>query len=289
MRLHGDRDLSVYGIFGYPLKHTASPAIQNSAFDHHSLKSMYFAFERTPAEFRALMRNLKTFLLDGFNLTVPFKETVIPYLDRLSPDAKAIGAVNTVKKEGRRWIGYNTDGHGFLAGLREARFRPRGKSAVILGAGGSSRAVVFALATQGAKRMVIANRTRSRADRLVRRFRRLFPKVSFERVDLRGSAFRNAVGTVDLVVNATQVGLRNSRETLIPKRWLPKHRILVYDLIYKPRRTQLLQEARLAGHRVQNGETMLLHQGAKAFQLWTGRSAPLAKMKKALAGALQAK
>src|SRR3989338_6041780 len=115
MHRTGDPELKVYGIFGYPLGHTVSPAIQNCAFDYHKLKSIYFAFERPPARFRFLMRNLKSLLLDGFNVTVPFKEVVIPYLDRLSRAAKLIGAVNTVKKEGGLWVGYNTDVDGFLA------------------------------------------------------------------------------------------------------------------------------------------------------------------------------
>src|SRR5262245_35944341 len=127
MRTTGDPDLKIYGIFGYPLGHTASPAIQNRAFDVHKLKSFYFAFERPPARFRFLMRNLKAFLLDGFNVTVPFKGTVIPYLDQLSPEAKAVRAVNTVKKEKNVWAGYNTDIYGFLAGLKEAKFNPKGK------------------------------------------------------------------------------------------------------------------------------------------------------------------
>jgi shikimate 5-dehydrogenase len=115
MRASGDPDLKVYGIFGFPLGHTASPAIQNRAFEACGLKSFYFAFERKPGRFRFLMRNLRSLLLDGFNVTVPFKETVIPYLDVLSPDARAIGAVNTVVKKGRRWIGRNTEWVGFLA------------------------------------------------------------------------------------------------------------------------------------------------------------------------------
>src|SRR3990167_2851930 len=137
MRAAGDPELKVYGIFGWPLGHTVSPVFQNRAFDYYHLKSIYFAFERPPSRFRFLMRHLKSFMLDGFNVTVPYKETVIAYLDRLSPEARIIGSVNTVKKEGNRWADYNTDLHGFLAGLREAKFRASGKSGMVLGAGGS--------------------------------------------------------------------------------------------------------------------------------------------------------
>src|SRR3989338_4087619 len=127
MRAAGDSELKVYGIFGYPLGHTVSPAIQNCAFDRHKLKSIYFAFERPPARFRYLMRNLRSLLLYGFNVTVPYKWVVIDYLDRLNSEARAIRAVNTVKKENGRWVGYNTDCYGFLTSLRkEGRFNPRG-------------------------------------------------------------------------------------------------------------------------------------------------------------------
>jgi len=286
MRAAGDSELKVYGIFGYPLGHTVSPAIQNCAFDYYRLKSVYFAFERSPARFRFLMRNLKSLLVDGFNVTIPFKEFVIPYLDRLKPQAKNIGAVNTVKKEKDRWTGYNTDVHGFLAGLDEAHFKSKGKAAVILGAGGSARAASFALAERGIGRVAIANRTPSRAKRLASRFRQLFPKIRWEYSGLRGNHFGRVLSQTDLIVNATGVGLKKTDPPLIPKKSFPKRRILVYDLIYRPRRTALLNLADRLGHRILNGETMLLHQGAKAFEIWTGKPAPIRAMKKALQDAL---
>ena len=287
MHRAGDPELRVYGIFGYPLAHTISPAIQNCAFDHHKLKSIYFAFERLPARFRFLMRNLKSLLLDGFNVTVPFKEVVIPYLDRLSRAAKLIGAVNTVKKEGGHWVGYNTDVDGFLAGLKEARFKPRGKSAVVLGSGGSARAVSFALASGGIREVSIVNRTPSRGRNLVQKFRKLFSKVKWQVFHFHGKEFKQVLSQTDLIVNATQVGLKKGDPVLIPSNFFPKRRVLVYDLIYKPHKTRLLQLARHLGHRTINGETMLLHQGAKAFQIWTGKSAPIQNMKRAFCDALR--
>lgn len=288
VRAAGDPELKLYSIFGYPLTHTISPAIQNRAFDHYGLKSVYFALERTPSRFRFLMRHLKTLLLDGFNITAPFKELVVPYLDRLSREARLIGSVNTAKKEGNRWVGYNTDHHGFLAGLREAGFNASGKFAVVIGAGGSARAVVYALATKGARRLVVANRTQARARRLVRRFRGRFPSVAMTATGLEGMAFERAVREADLVVNATKVGLNREDPLLVTKRVFPRGRILFYDLIYRPRRTKLLRVAARCGHRIQNGETMVLHQGAKAFEIWTQRGAPIRLMKEALHAALRA-
>ena len=289
MRAAGDPDLKLYGIFGYPLGHTISPAIQNSAFRFYGLKSIYFAFECPPARFRFLMRHLRLLVLDGFNLTVPYKEAVIPYLDHLSREAKTIGAVNTVAKEGGRWIGYNTDAYGFLQGLRETGFKVRGKSAVILGAGGSARAVSFALGQSGVRTVVIANRRRARARQLARQFRVLFPRTRWSNSDLRSRAFVQAVSQAGLIVNATKVGLRKKDRSLIPKKWFPRHRILVYDLIYNPRRTDLLRIARFKGHQIQNGERMLLYQAAKAFEIWTGKRAPIREMKKALHDALHSR
>lgn len=286
MRAAGDPELKVYGIFGWPLGHTVSPAFQNRAFDHYHLKSIYFALERPPARFRFLMRHLKSFLLDGFNVTVPFKEMVIPYLDQLSPEARAIGSVNTVKKEGKRWLGYNTDLHGFVMGLREAKFRVKGNSTLVLGAGGSARAVVYALAKGGARDIVIANRTLSKARRLVNVFQRQFPKTMLRAVLLGGKEFERAVSEANILVQSTQVGLKASDRSLVRKDFFPKKRILVYDLIYRPRRTKLLELAKRCGHKIQNGETMLLHQGAKAFEIWTGKRAPLREMKEALHVAL---
>ena len=289
MRAAGDPELKVYGIFGYPLGHTVSPAIQNGAFDCCHLKSIYFAFERPPARFRFLMRNLKLLLLDGFNVTVPFKETVIPFLDQLSPEAKAVGAVNTVKKEKNRWIGYNTDVHGFLAGLKEARFKAKGKSVLILGAGGSARAVAYALAKSGVRKVVIANRTKTRSRSLIQKLRKSFPKADWTNAGLKGKVLKQVLSKTDLLVNATKIGLKKNDPLLIPRNFFPKRKILVYDLIYKPRETRLLNVAKKMGHRVINGETMLLHQGAKAFEIWTGRRAPVHEMRKALHDALRAR
>ena len=289
MRAAGEPDLKLYGIFGYPLGHTVSPAIQNRAFEICKLKAIYFAFERPPARFRFLMRNRKSLVLDGFNVTVPFKEIIIPYLDQLSREAKIVGAVNTVKKQNGRWLGYNTDIAGFLAGLRKIGFKLRGKSAVILGAGGSARAIVYALAQNGVREISIVNRTGSRAQNLIRKFRRLLPKVQWTACDFKSDNWRHALSRAHLLVNTTKVGLKKNDPLLVSKKLFPKRRILVYDLIYKPRQTPLLHVAAQLGHQVINGETMLLYQGAKAFEIWTGKRAPIAEMRKALRNALDSK
>src|SRR3989338_6392988 len=239
MRAAGDPELKMYGILGYPLGHTVSPAIQNQAFDYYGLKSIYFAFERPPVRFRLLMRNLKTLLLDGFNVTVPYKEAVIPYLNRLDPKAKIIGAINTVKKEGKRWVGYNTDVDGFLAGLRAAKFSVRDKSAVVLGAGGASRAVLFGLAREKVSCVTVLNRTPRKAQNLVNKFRKIFSRVEWKSAGLNKNDLALALQNADVLVNATKIGLKKNDPLLIRKGLFPKRKIFVYDLIYRPRWTRL--------------------------------------------------
>lgn len=286
MRAKGDPNLNLYGIFGTPLSHSISPAIQNAALDHYKLKAIYFRFERPPARFHFLMRNIRTLLLNGFNVTVPYKEAIVRYLDCLSPEAKNLGAVNTVKKQGSRWIGYNTDVYGFMRSLRESGFQAKNKRVVILGAGGSARAVAFALAQAGIQNLTVMNRTVSRAKQVVKEMKRKFPKINGTVSELNSVQLKRNLSETDLLVNATQVGLKPSDPLLVPKSVFPDKKIWVYDLIYKPQKTKLLKLASRLGHRTINGESMLLYQGAKAFEIWTGRMAPLREMKKALHDAL---
>ncbi len=286
MRAAGDPDLNIYGIFGYPLGHTISPAIQNRALDHYGLKSIYFAFECPPSRFQFLMRNLKSFVLSGFNVTVPHKEKVVRFLNGLSPEAKILGAVNTVHKQGKKWVGYNTDLHGFLKGLEEVGFSPKRKRAVILGAGGSARAAVYGLAKSGISAVTIFNRTPARAKKLVSGFKKKFPGIDWTVNSMGVRKLKEALSHADLLVNTTKVGLKAQDPLLVPKSAFPKRKIFVYDLIYKPKQTKLLKLAARLGHKVLNGEVMLLHQGARAFEIWTGKRAPVGEMKKALDHAL---
>ncbi len=298
MQAAGDPELKVYGLFGFPLGHTISPAIHNAAIDYHGLKAFYFAFERSPGRFRFLMRNIKKMLLDGFNVTVPYKEAVIPFLDRVHPAARAIGAVNTVKKEGKKWIGYNTDVDGFLKGLDVTKFNPRKKTAVLIGAGGAARAVCFALGQRGAAKVSIFDTIPGKSGKLAAQYRKIFPAVRWESPAASGKNMKQSLEGTDILVNATPVGLHVKDPSVIKADWLPKRKILVYDLIYSVRHsalrgkmsngvywlreTKLLRIAKQLGHQTLNGETMLLHQGARAFEIWTGKRAPVEVMRRAL-------
>ena len=282
MRAKTNQDFKLYGIFGFPLGHTLSPVMHEAAFRKLSIKAFYLPFEVRREDFRRLMKKRARLLLDGFNVTVPYKEEALRWLDKVSPAARAIGAVNTAVRKGKRWYGFNTDSFGFITSLeKDGEFGPRGKRALILGAGGSARAVVYALAKRGIRQITIVNRTRARAKKIAIQYERLFPRVSFLTKDLKAGCEDKGSREVDLVVNATSVGLRPGDRSLISSGEFPKKTLFV-DLIYRPTETRLLRLARQSGHRTLNGLGMLVYQGTEAFRLWTGRRAPVDVMRAAI-------
>lgn len=287
-----ETDFRLFGIFGFPLSHTLSPAMQEAAFSALGLKAYYTVFELDLPRFHRAMKHLGCFLPEGFNVTVPYKEKVIPYLDRLTPKAKAIGAVNTVFRDRGRWAGTNTDVDGFLISLKkDARFRPRGKKVLILGAGGGARAVCYGLASEGALLVMMTDLYLEKAEKIIRDFRPLFPKTRFVKIACDAENLQKALADVHLVVNATAVGLKPSDPVLLQPSWIPKgkakKKMLFYDLIYRPARTPFLKIAARRGHRISNGLGMLLYQGAYAFEHWTRKKAPVSVMRKALDRALK--
>ncbi len=272
------KTLDLYGIFGHPLSHTLSPAFQEAGFENAGLRAHYLVFDLSEPSFKRAMRAINKFPLKGFNLTVPYKQAVIPYLDRITPEARAIGAVNTVYRFGKKWYGTNTDAEGFWLSLKEKwNFKASGKQALVIGAGGASRAVLYALASNGVKSIAIRNRTASKASRLARDFKKLFPKTLFsvsKNSDLNG---------FDLIVNTTTVGLHKTDKALISVRDLPRQgKKYFVDLIYNPAETPFLKLARKKGHKTLNGLPMLLYQGARAFEIWTGKKAPVDTMREVL-------
>lgn len=283
----------LYGIFGSPLGHTFSPGMQEAAFERFGIPAFYLVLETQLGDFKKIMRNLSYCVLDGFNLTVPYKETVIPFLDDLTPEAKAVGAVNTVFKRGREWVGTNTDVYGFLTALKnEGRFNPKKKTVLILGAGGAAKASAYALASAGAEKILIANRHPQRAMKMVRALLKIFPRLKLRVIDFDGRCVGSALQEADLIVNATSVGLKIETQPLIPESWIPKAGKtpkLFYDLIYHRPETGFMKTSRKKGHKTLGGLGMLLYQGAKAFECWSGRKAPVALMRENLVRALAEK
>ncbi len=264
------------GLIGYPLGHSISPLFQQAAFDHLRLDIRYEAWEVEPGKLRGLIQGLRQPSRLGLNVTVPYKEAVLPLLDGQDVKASEMGAVNTVVKRGQRLIGHNTDADGFLKALRQdGAFDPQGKRAVLLGAGGVARAVAFGLARAGASSLAIVNRTPARAAGLASELRRFGPKVTA--VPWEDKNMREVLAGCDLLVNCTSIGMRHSAtegQSPLASEFIPRE-ALIYDVVYNPVETPLLIEAKKVGARTLGGLPMLVYQGAASFELWTGRKAPL--------------
>ena len=276
-------------LLGHPVGHSVSPAFQQAALEHRSIDALYSALDVPPAELPAAVRALRDANVLGANVTVPHKEAAFPLLDSVSEEARLVGAVNTIHNRDGALEGHNTDARGFLSGLREeAGFEPGGKTALVLGAGGSARAVVVALAGEGVSNVVIANRTVERGETLAGVIRAL--GVPAQAIALSPASLRE-VGYCDLVVNCTSLGMTGGPgpgETPITPDLIPPD-ALVCDLVYNPSETPLLRGAASVGARSLGGLPMLVYQGAAAFELWTGVAAPMPVMFAAATAALGAR
>lgn len=273
----------IYAIFGHPVEHSLSPAMHNAAFAALGLDSIYIPWKVGVEDFpTALQAARKMENFGGGNVTVPYKELAARLCDGLSPEAEALGAVNTLVAQDGRLFGHNTDGAGFLRSLQEeGGFDPRGKQALLIGAGGAAKAVAFALAWAGVAELTIANRTLERAEALAALLRGRSLRCQILALDLHNKLLTPVIASADLVVNATSIGLRPEDPSPIDCGPLSP-RALAVDLIYNLRETAFLKEAGRRGLRVQNGLGMLLYQGAAAFELWTKEAAPLEAMRAAL-------
>lgn len=271
-------------IFGYPITHSISPPIHNAAFESSGLDVRYEAVEVPPTDLSRWVAELRRPEVVGANITVPHKEAVLALVDETDPDVQAIGAANTIANLGGRLRASNTDAPGFSRALRQAGLSVEGASAVILGAGGSARAVVQAVLSDGARRLLVANRHLERAERLIEAVR---PR--FQVAELRACALadltKSDLAGCDLLVNTTVVGLQGE-QTPLPAGLLPSTGTVV-DIIYNPPRTRLLREAEAAGLGVINGLPMLVHQAAVAWEIWMRRPAPLEVMWAAARSALE--
>jgi len=259
----------VAAVIGDPVGHSLSPAIHNAAFRAVGLDWVFVAFPVAAGDTDPAIAAVRALGLGGLSVTMPHKDGAARAVDRLSPDAEALGAVNCVVPDGSMLVGENTDGAGFVDTLRvDLGVEPAGLRCVVLGAGGAARAVIRALARAGAAEVVVVNRTPVKADAAA---------------SLAGAAGRvgrpEDASAADLVVNATPVGMTGT-STPLPGE-TPGAGQLVVDLLYEPVMTPLLVSAEAAGARVANGLGMLVHQAAHAFRLWTGEPAPVAAMAEA--------
>ncbi len=273
------------GVLGFPVAENPTGVMQEAAFAAVGLNWRYLNIEVPPERLADAMIGVRAFGMRGINLTIPHKVAVMQYLDEIAPDAQVIGAVNTVRREGERLIGENTDGKGFLRGVRQdAGVDPAGKRVVILGAGGAARAVATELALAGAAALTVVNRSRERGERMVADLRaNTGVPVTF--VVWQGT-YRVPEDT-DILVQATSIGLYPDVDGMPPVDLsaAPAH-MLVCDVVFNPPETRLLAAAKARGLPTLDGLSMLVYQGAIGFEMWTGQPAPEAVMKKALREAL---
>ncbi|HEU4962677.1 MAG TPA: shikimate dehydrogenase [Bacilli bacterium] len=270
------------GLFGHPVAHSKSPQMHNAAFAHLGLDYAYLAFDVAPEAIGQAVASIRALNLRGVNVTIPHKVAVIPYLDELSEAARLIGAVNTIVHESGKLVGHNTDGIGYLTALREETgFDVRGKKVLLLGAGGACRAVAVQMALEGAALVAIAARDTQKASDLAQHIAKQTAAktkvLSFLQQDEQEAVDTKPQTTVadfDLIVNTTPVGMHPHTDAVpLYPAFLQKGQ-LVSDLIYNPRLTRFLQEAQARGCRISGGLGMFVHQGAHAFELWTGIAAP---------------
>ena len=273
----------VIALIGHPVSHSLSPAIHNAAFRHHEIDHAYIALNVDPPAVRAAVAGLRALGFAGANVTAPHKQAVMQELDGISPQAAAVGAVNTiVRKDDGRMEGHNTDVEGFLAPLRDYVDRLRGMPMTIIGSGGAARAVAYAiLTTLQPKRLTLAARSTDKADHLAADLAAFDETAALVVQPIAAAA--DAIRTSRLIVNATPVGThpRSDRTPWTTAGDFNQDQI-VYDLVYNPRLTRLLREASDQGAMTIDGLEMLIGQAAAAYTLWTGREMPTHVVREAL-------
>ncbi|MEW6605644.1 MAG: shikimate dehydrogenase [Thermoproteota archaeon] len=268
-----------YCIIGDPIQHSLSPGMQNAAFAELGLNCTYIAFRVPANELKESIESLRSINIAGFNVTVPHKVQVMKYLDELDPSAKKAAAVNTVNNIEGIFRGYNTDIDGFIEPLRRHKVDFHNMQVLLLGAGGAARAIVAALAQEkGIAKVIIANRDMQRAVELAK----IGSDLGLKCETLPLAQASDVSPECDLIVNATTLGL-NNEPSPIDHEHIKKGSI-VYDIVYRPIVTDLIENAKYAQATVVYGYEMLIEQGAKAFEIWTGLPAPREAMKKNLLG-----
>jgi shikimate dehydrogenase len=274
------------GVFGDPVAHSLSPQIQNAALKACKIDMQYARFQISPDELQGALDLIRELSFIGVNLTTPHKIAASKLMDEIDDNARRIGAINTVKLDNARLRGYNTDGKGFVRAVRqEFAIDLRDLRVMILGSGGAARAIALQCARENCERLLITNRTFDTAQKLAEELREHFrgprvlgPVSRLQAIPWEEAAIRFQIAHLDLIVNATPLGLNRSDPSPIPARLLAPH-LMVYDTVYGEGRTSFVSAAIEAGARAANGLAMLLYQGALAFEIWFEREAPIEAMR----------
>ena len=272
------------GFFANPSKHSLSPKIHTTAFSELNINALYLAFNISKGMLEEAIQSIRTLDMLGVNLSMPHKVDAIEYVDELSESAQLIGAINTIVNQNGKLIGYNTDGVGFIESLRVNHVPINNQTMTILGAGGAATAIIVQSALDGFKEINVFSRPGERFDDMQRKIEEISNKVTCK-IMLNNlfdvDELTKAVEKSDLLVNSTSVGMSHD-ESLIKDVSLLRKELVVYDVIYKPKKTLLLKQAEENGCQIINGLDMLLYQGAEAFNLWTNKKMPVDKVKKIL-------
>ncbi len=266
----------LFALIGDPIECSLSPAMHNAAFNALGLDCAYIAL-RVPSEMLAdAVEGIRAIRLAGFNVTHPHKVSIINLLDKLDRSAEMAGAVNTVKNDGGKLVGFNTDGDGAVRALESKVGKLSGKKILLLGAGGAARAIAFSLAQAGAK-LTIANRTASKAKGLVAAIDKKLGAKAVH-VVLKKNILVDEIRRSNILINATSTGMYPDVDRTLVTADMMHRGLIVNDIVYEPLQTRLLREAKKAGARTVDGLGMLVHQGAIAFEIWTGKRAPVKVM-----------
>lgn len=270
-----------YAVLGHPIGHSLSPVMHNASLNALGADAVYIAFDVHPDHLMEVLPAMRNMGFGGINLTVPLKEVAFRGLADLDGQARRLGAVNTIEfLEDGKLRGHNTDGYGILKALDDAfGLSPGGKSVFILGCGGAGRAAALTCAAEGAGQLLLANRTPGRAERVADEAREAFPDCKVDVVD--ACAWTTACAGADLVLQCSTVGMQADDASMLPTAAFHAKQA-VLDMIYMFPETSLLATAREAGAGVTNGLGMLLHQGARSYEIWSGQQADTNAMRKAL-------
>ncbi|RAP76763.1 shikimate dehydrogenase [Paenibacillus montanisoli] len=280
-----DSHTVLYSVIGDPIRHSKSPIMMNRAFRETGINGIYTAFHITADRLTDFVAGVRAMGIRGVNVTIPHKLDIMPLLDEIDESAQAIGAVNTIVNTDGRLTGFNTDGIGYVRSLKEeVQSDLTGANVLIVGAGGATRGILYALAREGVGSITISNRTVARAEELAEAFKGHVPSIrAIGQDDLR-----EACGCNDIIINTTSLGMYpNVDATPVDSAWL-KPDAVASDLIYNPLTTRFLAEAKERGCRIHGGLGMFIYQGAYAFEYWTGRPAPVTAMRETVLDALRA-
>jgi len=272
--LNINADTKLYAVLGYPVNHSLSPQMQNAWFEQNKLNSVYFAFETAPKKLKETLDTLKKLKFGGCNITVPLKIDAVKFADKLDTASRKIGSLNTIAIRDGKLYGYNTDYSGFLADLKSKKIQVKGKTFFVYGAGGAAKAVVYALKNADAKTIFIANRTYAHAVNLAKKFRC---------TPARTEVVERSLALADVIINASACGLNKNDKLPFTVLSLPK-KVTVYDLVYNKALPPFKAFAKKFKLTYFSGEGMLIWQGAKAFEIWTGKKPDIKKAEKIIRG-----